>query len=266
MLLSAVRRECRRDVSHCREHQNTRASSAPRDSKSHSQESSGNPRGKWESVWESVEYFDLARLNGDAVALRARVEAAVLAEVARVGVPAFNRATVVRPFLVEGGKQATLYRWIDQILASGSPEQHLARVVEMAAADRVAKEASPGAGVAAEVRSKLPATVKIEHIATAGVVPVIDRLNTCLAASEQLMAHARNDEGKVRNARLLLAASEHLRRCIDTAARITDTLMRADKIERYHSALIEEIAAESPSTAERILLRISRLTAAWGNG
>jgi hypothetical protein len=213
-----------------------------------------------------VEYLDLPRLNEDALALRARVEAAVLAEVSRVGVAAFNRATVVRPFLVEGGKQATLYRWIDQILASGSPDEHLAKVIEGAAADRIAKESVPGAGMAAEVRTRLPATVKIEHIATVGVVPVIDRLNTCLAASEQLMAHARTEEGKVRNARLLLAASEHLRRCIDTAARITDTLMRADKVERYHAAIIEEIAAENPSTAERILLRISRLTAAWGNG
>jgi hypothetical protein len=73
------------------------------------------------------------------------------------------------------------------------------------------------------------------------------------------MTHARTDDGKVRNARLLLAASEHLRRCIETAAKITDTLMRADKVERYHTAIIEEIAAE------RILLHISRLTAAWGN-
>ena len=41
--------------------------------------------------------------------------------------------------------------------------------------------------------------------------------------------------------------------------------MRAEKVERYHAAIIEEIAAESPATAERILMRVSRLTAAWGN-
>jgi hypothetical protein len=208
----------------------------------------------------------LAALSESAAALKARVEAAVLAEVGRVGLEAFNRTSIVNRFLPEGAKRTTLFRWIDQILASGRPDQHLAKVVEAAAVERIAKESAPRSGMAAEVRTKLPAIVKVEHIVTAGVVPVIERLNTCLGAADQLMAHARNDDGKVRNSRLLLAASEHLRRCVDTAARITDTLMRAEKVERYHAAIIEEIAAENPATAERILMRISRLTAAWGNG
>jgi hypothetical protein len=208
----------------------------------------------------------LAALSESATALKARVEAAVLAEVGRVGLEAFNRTSIVNQFLAEGAKRTTLFRWIELILASGSPDQHLAKVIESAAAERIASEPAAGVGVAAAVRTKLPAVVKVEHIVTAGVVPVIERLNTCLTAADQLMAHARNEDGKVRNSRLLLAASEHLRRCVDTAARITDTLMRADKVERYHAAIIEEIAAESPATAERILMRISRLTAAWGNG
>jgi hypothetical protein len=207
----------------------------------------------------------MAALSASAVAPRARVEAAVLAEVGRVGPAAFNRTSIVREFLREGAKRTTMFRWIDQILASGSPDQHLAQVVKTAAAKRIAADAG-GLSMAGEVRTKLPAVVKVEHIVTAGVVPVIDRLNTCITAADQLMSHARNDDGKVRNARLLLAASEHLRRCVDTAARITDTLMRAEKVERYHAAIIEEIAAENPATAERILMRISRLTAAWGHG
>jgi hypothetical protein len=177
--------------------------------------------------------IDLASLSEVATALRARVEAAVLDEVARVGLESFNRASLIKALVIEGGKQVTLYRWIDQILSSGSPDQHLARVIETAAADRIAQNPEPGRSISAAIRTKLPATPKVEHIATAGVMPVIERLNICLTAADQLMTHARTDDGKVRNARLLLAASEHPRRCIETAAKITDTLMRADKVERY---------------------------------
>jgi hypothetical protein len=206
----------------------------------------------------------LAKQTATAKAMLADVEAAVLAEVARVGLGAFNRKKVLQRFLDSGAKQSTLYRWVDSILASGQPEEQASRAIVAAAAARSALP-DPAASVAASVASELPTIPKMEHIASQGAIPIIDRLNTCLSVAEQLMAHARTDDGKVRNSKLLLTASEHLRRCIDTAARITDTLMRAEKIERYHAAIMEEIGAESPETAERMLGRLSRLTATWGN-
>jgi hypothetical protein len=204
-------------------------------------------------------------MNAAAATLRADVEDAVLAEVERVGSGAFNRATVVKVFLARGAKQSTVYRWIDAVLGSGKPEERAARAITAAASERSQRTQDPAKEVAGEVAAKLPTVPRLEHIATVGVVPVIDRLNVCLQVADELMSHARSENGTVRNSRLLLTASEHLRRCIDTAARITDTLMRAEKIERYHSAIIGVIAEESPETAERILARISQLTAAWGN-
>jgi hypothetical protein len=207
----------------------------------------------------------LAAINPAAAALKSEVKVAILAEAERVGVDGLKRVAIMKRFAGRGVSEATLYRWIDSILAGGMADQHMARVIEAAAAERIARDPEPGRSIAAEVRTKLPTAPKVEHIATAGVIPVIERLDICLAAADQLMAHSRTEEGKVRNSKLLLASSEHLRRCIETAAKITDTLMRGEKVERYHAAIIEEIAKESPLLAERVLMRISQLTNAWGN-
>src|ERR1700730_9860991 len=128
----------------------------------------------------------MAAFSEGAAALRARVEAAVLAEVERVGPAAFNRSGIVRQFLREGAKRTTMFRWIDQILATGSPDQHLAQVVRMAAAKRIAPAGDPGRYMTREGRTKLPAGVNVEHIATAGVLPVIERLNPGITAADHL--------------------------------------------------------------------------------
>lgn len=63
----------------------------------------------------------MAALTSGAKALRAQLEEAVIAEVARVGLGAFNRKKVLQPFLAASGKQSTLCRWVDDILSSGKP-------------------------------------------------------------------------------------------------------------------------------------------------
>lgn len=201
----------------------------------------------------------------DNTALRAEVEAAVLAEAARIGSSAINKKTAIGPFIGRAS-QATLYRWVDAILATGRADEHAARTIAAAGEAQAAKApAAPltPAEVGERVATKLPTVPRVEHIASAGAIPIITRLNTCLTVAEDLMRHARTDEGKVRNSRLLLGASEHLRRCLETAAKITDTIMRADKIERFHAAIVEEIMKESPATAERILGRLSAITSGW---
>jgi hypothetical protein len=62
--------------------------------------------------------------------------------------------------------------------------------------------------------AKLPALVKVDDVVSAGAIPVMDRLNQCISAADQVIAFARTPEGAVRNSKLLLSASEHLRRCV----------------------------------------------------
>lgn len=196
--------------------------------------------------------------------LRPEVEAAVLAELERVGPEAFNKAALVARFEGRGASRATLYRWVDGPLKSGAAGQHLARKVKAAANQRAARTDDPAADAAREAVAKLPVPVRVDDIASSGTLPVIEKLNECIRTAEQVMAYARTDEGKVRNAKMLLAASEHLRRALDTATRLYEAMREVNQVDRFHAAIMEAIAQESPEAAERLVTRLSQLATQWG--
>ena len=75
--------------------------------------------------------------------------------------------------------------------------------------------------------------------------------------------HARTQDGKVKNSRLLLLASEHLRKTMETMARISATIMQAEQMQRFNQALLDAVADESPEAAQRIMDRIERTINAW---
>jgi hypothetical protein len=199
-------------------------------------------------------------------ALRPEVEGALLAELERVGPEGLNRAAVLRRFEGRGADRATLFRWAAALLASGRAGQHLARTVRAAAAERAARApAAPAADAAREAVERLPVAVRPEDIAGGGPGPiaVIERLQLGIRATEQVMAHARDAEGRVRNARALLAATETLRRCLETAARLHEAMRSVNDVDRFHAAVLAEVAKEAPETAERIVRRLTHL-ARWG--
>lgn len=198
--------------------------------------------------------------------LRDEVEAAVLAELGRVGPEAFRPAEIVRAF--EGrGARATLFRYVERVMASGKPTQAVARQIKDAAAAR-AELPDPPASAAAAVAAKLPAVVKIEDVASSGgMIPVIEKLVGCIRTADQLIAHARTDDGKVRSARLLLAASEHMRRNLETAVRLQEAMRQAADMERFHAkimAVVRSVAARHPEVAEEIITGLSQVATEWG--
>jgi hypothetical protein len=40
-------------------------------------------------------------------------------------------------------------------------------------------------------------------------------------------------------------------------------MMRADRVERFHAAIIEEIGKEVPVVAERLAMRLAQLASQW---
>jgi hypothetical protein len=68
----------------------------------------------------------------------------------------------------------------------------------------------------------------------------------------------------VRNSRVLLAASERVGRTLERAARIQDSLTQAAPVENFHRAIFAALKEESPEGAERVLVRLRQLNAAWG--
>ena len=198
--------------------------------------------------------------------LREEIEAAVLAELARVGPAAFSKSDMMRRF--EGrASRATLFRHIEKPLVSGRGVQHVARKVKEAAAARSKLPDPPAAAVAAAA-AKLPAVVRVEDIASSGgMIPVIEKLLACVVIADQLIAHARTDDGKVRSARLLLAGSEHMRRNLETAVRLQESMRQADDMEKFHRRIlgvVRAVSIEHPEAAQAIITALGQLAADWG--
>jgi hypothetical protein len=197
--------------------------------------------------------------------LKAEVEAAVMAEVLRVGPRGFAKDEVVRRFLDRGTSRSTLYAWVGQALASGRPGQIAAQAVKEAAEERAARTSDPVAEVVAEVAEYLPVMVRPEHMVGMPTVNLIAKLGEIVANMDLLIAHAKDETtGKVRNTRLLLAASDRLRACLETATKIYAAMRDIDQVDRLHDAIIDEIRRENPETAKRILRRLAAMASRYG--
>jgi hypothetical protein len=140
--------------------------------------------------------------------------------------------------------------------------------VAEAVADR-ARASSPAAEVAREVSALLPPQPvdALAAVATSrhfeGKLAFMDLLEKCLEDAEQIRAYARSPDGTIRNARLILAASQHLRQTIETAARVQETLCEIADVDQFHREVIRAIETESPACAERLVSRLRQLNNAW---
>lgn len=207
-----------------------------------------------------------------AAELRRKVEAAVLKAVERVGPERFDRAAVVRPFLGRGVHRATLFRWVASVLASGKPAVHVTRLVVRAAEARSARQPDPAAAaaeIAAEMGKAIPALLPPVALIAGGAKGTLDllsKLDKCFETAEQVAQHARNADGTVRLPMLLLHASEHCRRVVETAVRANDTIRGLAQMERFAAeilSIIEDVAKEVPEAAALILRRTQAAAARW---
>lgn len=92
----------------------------------------------------------------------------------------------------------------------------------------------------------------------------IDQVRECVQHAENVLDYCTNDEGQIRNPKLYLAASNHMRNSVETLAKISERLNDAQRIEQVHAAIFEEIRKADPATAERILIRLQHLQELWG--
>jgi hypothetical protein len=182
--------------------------------------------------------------------LRGQFEALLVRHIAEYGED-FERSPLVQDFVDRGVGQATVYRWIDAVLARGREP----------AAPAPARPAAPPANAAMEsseptIVPALPRVPRIEDVQTMGLVPVTKLLRDCIRIAQDLIEHSRTAEGKPRNARLLLQGSEHLRKAIETAAKLNETVAIQQEMQQFHRILLEEVGREAPAVQERLLTRI----------
>jgi hypothetical protein len=196
--------------------------------------------------------------------LRAEVEAAVLADITKLGPDQFSKADVVRRFMERGASRATLFNWVNAVLDSGKPGQHVARIVKEAAKARAARTPEPAKEVAGEIATMLPVRVSVDEVVKGGgTLKVIDKLNSIVADLDALVLDAKNPEGGIRNARLLLAASRELRGCVETGLKLYQAMREVGQVDRLQEAMLDEIEKLSPETAEAIYRRMDQIASQW---
>jgi hypothetical protein len=202
------------------------------------------------------------KTNADS-SLRREVEAAVAKAVKNMGIGGFRKDQVVEKFLGRGAAVSSLYRWIDATIASGKPGQAAVRAVKRAAKARAARTPDPVAEIVEEVRECLPAVVRLEEVSGTPTVKIIEELATVVADLKALVKHAKGADGSVRNARLLLSASDRVRACIETALKIQAAMRGVDEVDRLQAAMIAEIAKCDRELAERVIRAMRAVSSTW---
>jgi hypothetical protein len=89
-------------------------------------------------------------------------------------------------------------------------------------------------------------------------------VRVCIQHAETVVKYCTLEDGRIRNPRLYLQASNHMRASVESLAKIAERLNDAQRIEQVHKAIFEEIRACDPETAERILQRLQHLQETWG--
>ncbi len=197
--------------------------------------------------------------------LHASFDAAVIAAVTRWG-PAFDKTPIIKDFVGRGVNQATAYRWFESLMKSGRPGLVLADSIAADAEARAARVPEPAVEAAHEVVAIIPAVPRVETMISIGAGPVIDELGKCIKAAHDLMAHARHGDGKPKNAKLLLSASEHLRRSTETMIRLQEMMASVIQVEAFHRAVFDVLREQDPKLVEGVLRRLRQLNEQWRMG
>jgi len=179
----------------------------------------------------------------DKAKLREDFRKALHAEVLAMGPEGFKRADFAKRWTPRGVSRSSAFRWIDEDLAPAG--QKLAVAVNATA-----------------IRAALPQQTN-PVAAMAAPVPVLDLLRESIATAQQVMAFARNGDGSVRMAKTLLAASEHMRRTLETATKVHEAMRDVQQVEQQQQIILDEIKKESPETAMRIVRRLQEHMQSW---
>lgn len=194
--------------------------------------------------------------------LKVEFQQAAIAAARVTGWAALNRAGLVAQFKGRAGR-STLYRWLAQIDGA-----LLDRTVDEMIQDARGGEGARVESVANEIQARVEATflkVPTIHETVAATVPieVMEFIRTCITASTDVMKRSRDSAGAVRNSKQLLAASEHLRRNLETAIKLQEAISDGLEVERFHQTIMEEIAKIDPIVAGRIAARLLEVNSAW---
>ena len=185
-------------------------------------------------------------------ALRQEVQSAAITAARITGWAALGRPALLAKFR-DQAPRSTLYRWLKEI--DGAPlERTTTEMIRDARRGGHAEVESVAGEIQVRAAARFPRVPSLEAC-VAAVTPahVIEKLHKCLAAGDAVIEKSRGAAGEVRNRKMLLAAAEQLRRSLETAVKLQGIIADSLEVEKFHQAILDEIAKIEPEVARHIV-------------
>lgn len=164
--------------------------------------------------------------------------------------------------------KSTILRWYQAAVAEAGQTPHAQARAAVVEAKRAARDEKKRKGTRTTphraLKAALPTPVSPETINPLAARSAIEQVRVCIQHAETVVQYCTLPDGKIRNPRLYLQASNHMRASVESLAKIAERLNDAQRIEQVHAVIFEEIRACAPEVAERILQRLQNLQESWG--
>lgn len=162
----------------------------------------------------------------------------------------------------------TFYRWLKKLHTSGVPAQNALRKARKQVKRAAKRAGSVGAAnekMARQLHDQLPVAPSVEDLCRVSMPELIACIKECIDDAQRLKRHAQAADGdKIRNARLYLNASEQLRKCIETATRLSETMYEIQRVETLFNVFFERVKSRDPEVVKLILEDLRRLNCELG--
>lgn len=94
---------------------------------------------------------------------------------------------------------------------------------------------------------------------------VLAHLQTIMDTALRVLAFSHTPDGKVRNPKLALSSGETLRRCLETAAKLYESINNTAQVERFMAEVVAELHLASPDMARRVVERMRVVQSRWSH-
>ena len=159
--------------------------------------------------------------------------------------------------------KTTFYRWVNKIKASGEPANKAAlRIKRKAAVNQRADRREKG--IDNRLTEVLPVKVTPNDICPSGYLNAVDQIRQCVGHAEKVIEHCRTKDGKIKNPKLYIQASKHILDGMKTAACVSGQIMEAQKVEKFHQAILSKLKEKDPAFVEEVLEALDKLNNEWG--
>lgn len=163
--------------------------------------------------------------------------------------------------------KSSFYRWVRQLQASAAPAEEARAAATAGVAQDVQVLGSEAAVVDRDLQliaQEMPEVPTAAALTGLNMGQISGRLRGLLANAEAMKAHAKGADGKIRNPKLYLQASEHERKVLETASRLVEQSYDRHSVEQLHQALFARLRERDPIFVRTVLDDLEAINNAWG--